>query len=302
MRRAFFGLLTLAACASCTRQSPGDRAPIVHDGSAPSVSPASAPTADVASLDGGEATKALAGFAELMELRDDDGERLGFVSVPLGANGARPILVALHGGSDRPERACPAWRVASDAYPFVVCPRGWGGDEGRLGWRGANDSVARIGRAIAATKKTFGAWVRDTASVVLAGFSMGAAEVARIAESDPKTYRRIVIGDAAHDPRSALLFSRTWARGGGERALFMCTTSGCEPSMRAAAKRVATQETSASARLVIAPTQVHLLSDRAARAMRGDWKWLVDGADGWQGYAAAEGILDGTRVEPFDPR
>src|SRR5688572_33286785 len=125
-----------------------------------------------------------------MELREG-GESLGFVSVPLGAHEPRPIVVALHGGSDRPERACPAWRVAAGAYPFVVCPRGWGGNERRLGWRGPTDSKIRIERAIAAVKKAFGAWVKDTPSFVLAGFSMGAAEVARIAESDPKTYRRI---------------------------------------------------------------------------------------------------------------
>ena len=83
--------------------------------------------------------------------------------------------------------------------------------------------------------------------------------------------------------------------------MFMCTTSGCEPSMRAGAKRVAAQKKAASARLVVAPTQVHALSDRAARSMRRDWKWLVDGAEGWNGYGAPEDApLDG-RTEMFEP-
>lgn len=252
-----------------------------------------------ADADAAKVSGELADFPELMALHD--GEPLGFVSVPIGAHEPRPIVVALHGGSDRPERACPAWRVAADAYPFVVCPRGWGGNERRLGWRGVADSTARIARAVAAVKKTFGAWVKDTPAIVLAGFSMGATEVARIAESDPKTYRRIVIGDAAHDPRSSLTFSRAWAAGGGERALFMCTTSGCEPSMRAAAKRVAAQKTSASARLVIAPTQVHALSERAASSLRRDWKWLVEGVEGWDGYVASASAPEGTRTEPYEP-
>jgi pimeloyl-ACP methyl ester carboxylesterase len=234
-----------------------------------------------------------------MELREGK-EKLGFVSVPLGAREPRPILVALHGGSDRPERACPAWRVAAGAYPFVVCPHGWGGNERRLGWRGPKDSKERIDRAVAAVKKTFADWVKATPTVVLAGFSMGASEVARIAESDPQTYRRIVIADAAHEPRPALLFSPAWAKGGGERAMFMCTTSGCEPSMRAAAKRVAAQKTRASARLVIAPTQKHDLDDRAARSMRRDWKWLVEDAEGWEGYAATDEPPEGTRSESFE--
>ena len=149
-------------------------------------------------------------------------------------------------------------------------------------------------------KKTFGRWVKDTPSVVLAGFSMGAAEVARIAESDPKTYRRIVIGDSAHDPRPTFRFSRAWASGGGERAMFLCTTSGCEPSMRAAAKRVTTQKTEASARLVVAPTQKHELSDRAARSMRIDWGWLVEGAEGWEAYKAPAEPSSATRTESFE--
>lgn len=277
---------------------PADRAPVVHDASGP-VSSTETPSGS----DAGDSSvpQSLAGYPELLELRSDDGkEKLGFVSVPLGAQEPRPIMVALHGGSDRPELACPAWRLAVDAYAFVVCPRGWGGNEKRLGWRGPTDSKERIARAVAATKKTFGAWVKDTPSVVLAGFSMGAAEVARIAETDPTTYRRIVIGDTAHDPRPALLFSRAWASGGGERAIFLCTTSGCEPSMRAAAKRIPAQKTSASARLVVAPTQKHALSERAARSMRSDWPWLIEGAEGWESYRPASDPSSATRVESFE--
>ena len=270
---------------------PAERMPVVSDAGTPPSE----------SADAGEVaeTKTLEGFAELMELRDGE-EKLGFVSVPLGAHEARPIMVALHGGSDRPERACPAWRAAADHHPFVVCPHGWGGNEARLGWRGPADSKARIARAVAAVKKTFGPWVKDTSTIVLAGFSMGGAEVARIAESDPKTYRRIVVGDSAHDPRPALLFSKAWASGGGERAMFLCTTSGCEPSMRAGAKRVTAQKTSASARLVIAPTQKHLLNDIVGRSMRRDWAWLVEGAEGWDGYHATDDTPPGTRTETFD--
>src|SRR5262245_45833853 len=76
---------------------------------------------------GGERTP-LSGFAEQLELRDGK-EKLGFASIPIGAREPRPIMIALHGGSERPERACSAWRGITEAYPFVVCPRGWGGNE-----------------------------------------------------------------------------------------------------------------------------------------------------------------------------
>ncbi|HLK41513.1 MAG TPA: hypothetical protein VKU41_32410, partial [Polyangiaceae bacterium] len=179
----------------------------------------------------------LDGFPEQLELLDGK-DKLGVVSVPLGAREPRPIMIALHGGSERPERACRAWRGITDAYPFVVCPHGWGGNEARLGWRGLSDTNQRIARAFAATKKTFGPWIADTRSLVLAGFSMGGSQVALVARRDPGSYRRIVVGDSAHDPRAALAFAGEWVTGGGERALFLCTTSGCEPSMRAAAGKV----------------------------------------------------------------
>jgi pimeloyl-ACP methyl ester carboxylesterase len=295
--------LPLAVVAACTRQPAVDR-PVHEVGdAAPAVDP-------VAMVEAGDRRDALAGYPELYELREGP-ELIGVVSVPVGAREPRPIMVALHGGSDRPERACPSWRIAADAYPFVVCPRGWGGDEARLGWGTLADTKARIARAVALVRQTFGAWVKDTDTVVLAGFSMGASEVARLAASEPQTYRRIVIGDSAHDPWPALSFSRAWAAGGGERTMFMCTTSGCEPSMRAAAKKVAAQKavatTGASARLVVAPTQVHALSARAAGALRGDWAWLVEGAEGWEQYVTpagatgAAGAAVEARTESFEP-
>ncbi len=240
----------------------------------------------------------LAGFPEQLELLDGEG-KAGVVSVPLGAREPRPVMVALHGGSDRPERACKAWRGITEAYPFVVCPHGWGGNESRLGWRTASDTNQRIARAIALAKKTFGDWIEDTHTVVLAGFSMGGSQVPLVARRDAPTYRRIVIGDAAHDPRSALAFGSEWVKGGGERALFLCTTSGCEPSMRAAAKKLARD--GAHARLNIAPTQVHGLSERAVQSMRRDWAWLVEGAEGWEAYAPPSEVLPG-KTEAFDPQ
>jgi pimeloyl-ACP methyl ester carboxylesterase len=252
---------------------------------------------DASPVESGAVRPPLAGFPEQFELLDGK-DRIGVVSVPLGAREARPIMIALHGGSERPERACHEWRAVTEGYPFVVCPHGWGGNESRLGWRSASDTNRRIARAVAATKSTFGAWVEDTRSMVLAGFSMGAIQVALAARRDPQTYRRIVVGDAAHDPRAALTFAGKWVTGGGERALFLCTTSGCEPSMRAAARNVASER--ARARLNIAPTQVHALSEPAAQSMRRDWKWLIEGAEGWEGYAPRGEALPG-RTEEFDP-
>ena len=207
-------------------------------------------------------------------------------------------MIAIHGGSDRPERACAAWRHVTEAYAFVVCPRGFGGNDARLGWRTSEDTAQRIARAVAATKALFTTWVKDTRSVVLAGFSMGGSQVALLAQADAPRYRRLAVGDSAHDPRPALTFSGPWIAGGGERAVFLCTTSGCEPSFRKAARNVAASK--GLARLNIAATQVHGLSEPVAQSMRRDWGWLVEGAEGWDGYVAPEDAALPGRTESFD--
>jgi hypothetical protein len=241
-------------------------------------------------------TQPLSGYEELLGLFDGD-DKLGIVSVPVGARDPRPLMIALHGGSEMAEQTCAAWREITEAYAFVVCPRGWGGDEHRLGWTNVDDTSRRIARAVEAAKKTFGPWIQATPTTVLAGFSMGAVQVALVASREPQTYRRIVIGDAAYKPRSALTFAAAWVKGGGERALFLCTTSGCEPSMRAAARNVAREK--ANARLNIAPTQRHALSKPVVQSVRRDWPWLVEGAEGWAGYVAPSEELPG-KTEPYD--
>lgn len=293
------GLFALA----CTRHAPPERASELRDSSPRALVVDAGDDAGQRSATRGDAgdaehTAPLGGFPEQLELLDGK-EKLGFVSVPLGTREPRPIMIAIHGGSDKPERACSAWRGVTEAYPFVVCPRGFGGKESALGWRTSSDTAARIARAVAATKNAFGSWIKETPSVVLAGFSMGGSQVALLARGDPKTYRRIVVGDSAHDPQPALTFSRAWVKGGGERAVFLCTTSGCEPSFRNAARNVATER--APARLNIAPTQVHGLSEPVVQSMRRDWPWLVEGAEGWETFAPpGDASLPG-KTETFEP-
>src|SRR5688500_9215499 len=118
----------VALAAACTRQASIEHANERSDASVADVAPP--PQAE----DAGDAAASretlgtLGGHPEIVELCDGE-EKLGVVSVPLGAHEPRPVVIALHGGSERPERACPEWRIATDAHPFVVCPRGWGGNE-----------------------------------------------------------------------------------------------------------------------------------------------------------------------------
>ena len=235
---------------------------------------------------------------ELTEASDGGRERkLGFVSVPLGAREPRPIMIALHGGGDRPDWACGEWRGMTNAYAFLVCPRGPGASDSGLGWSSPEDTKARIARAVAATKAMFGSWIEDV-PFVIAGFSMGATQAALLAKSDPKTYPRVAISESAYAPEPAMAFAASWPKGGGERALFSCTTIGCEATYRRAARLVASQ--GAPSRLNIAGTNQHGIWDVVVRSVRRDWPWLVEGAAGWAAYVAPveEGELPG-KTESF---
>jgi len=249
----------------------------------------------------------LEGYPWQMDLDDvlDDGgiakPKLGVLSVPLGAREPRPIMLALHGGSDRPEWACSAWRGVVAAYPFLVCPRGAGGNEKALGWIGLADTKVRLARAIAATKKIFGKWVREDVPIVIVGFSMGATQTALLAQSEPQVYRRVVLVESSYNVDPAIAFAKPWAQGGGERALFGCTTSGCEGPYRKATSNVAVQKR--PSRLNVAGTRDHGMWADVVRSLRRDWPWVVEDTPGWEKYEppVEESELPG-RTERFDPR
>src|SRR5512143_1203126 len=87
--------------------------------------PAPPPAADaaVATVEPRDAGRAPLGGPWQIDV-EDNGRKLGAISIPLGAREPRPIVVALHGAADKPGWACGEWRAIVDAYPFVVCPRG----------------------------------------------------------------------------------------------------------------------------------------------------------------------------------
>ncbi len=294
-------LVLVVLLAACSRQPPEPQA-------APDAAPKAAAAAPA--VPAGPAAKpappTLVGFAPQIDLTDppqDELEagakttKLGVVSVPLGAHEPRPIMIALHGGSDHPEWACNAWRGITNAYPFLVCPHGVGTNEASLAWSSSSDTKLRVARAIAATRKTFGSWVLE-GPIVIVGFSMGATQAALLAQSEPGRYRRIVLAESAYAPEAATTFAAPWAEGGGQRAMFLCTTPGCEAPYRAAARNVARR--GVHARLNIAGTTEHGMWDVVVQSMRRDWPWLVEGADGWEAYVPPreDGPLPG-KTESF---
>jgi hypothetical protein len=213
-------------------------------------------------------------------VKDDEGNEIGVVSIPLGAREPRPIMVALHGGSDRPGWACGEWRGASSAHSFIVCPRGVGPPE-RLWWSTTKDTLERIERTTRAVEKTFAPWVDAKSERVLAGFSAGAIQVALIARTSPSPFKTVVISEGGYDQVEDPSFAAAAKRAGVERVLFSCTTAGrCGQVFGNALAPLARH--GVDARLNLAGNLGHGLSDPAVRSLRRDWPWLVEGR--WQGF------------------
>ena len=165
---------------------------------------------------------ALAASSWLIEL-----EVAGFgkaaLAVPLGANAPRPIVIALHGSADRPEWACAALRSIAGPAPFVLCPRGvaradFSASDARYTFGSVDDTARELRAALAALKQRFGVYVA-AGPVVLAGFELGADQVAWIAVQEPAFFARLLLIEpqpTSWPSSRAALFGRA----GGQRVLF----------------------------------------------------------------------------------
>jgi hypothetical protein len=95
-------------------------------------------------------------------------------SPPIGATDPRPVVVALHGGSDAPEFACGEWRGTFGPWPFILCPYGVRfGSSNLYGWGTGAQPGAAAEQALTALAAHDPQHV-DMRDPVLAGFSRGA--------------------------------------------------------------------------------------------------------------------------------
>jgi hypothetical protein len=224
------------------------------------------------------------GDASWLEHLKLDGFGDAFVSVPLGATEPRPVMIGVHGRNDRPEWACGEWRGVTNAYPFIVCPHGTpaGAPSGvGLAFADAATTSREIDAAVAALSARFGRYVAP-GPFVYAGFSLGAIHGARIVTQDPARYPLVVVGEGGYDLWTAEAIAR-FARGGGRRVLFVCSTLACEEATRAALRRFQSTQADGGAvasqavetRLVSAGAIGHLVDGRVVDAIRPAFPWLV---------------------------
>jgi hypothetical protein len=108
--------------------------------------------------------------------------------------------------------------------------------------------------------------------MIYAGFSLGAILGVSIVADDPGRFPIAVLGEGGQDqwtPGHVAAF----AKGGGRRVLFVCSTGACE--VETARPLAALARAGVQAKLVSAGHIGHLVDDRVVAAARAEWPWVI---------------------------
>jgi predicted esterase len=205
------------------------------------------------------------------------------VGLPEGARSPRPVIVVIHGLGGRPDPNCKAWRAIVRGWGFVLCPRGeydpqrsTPGDP-RFTHRGGDRLLAHIDAALGALEERYAGYA-DVRAPVLAGFSLGASEVAALGQRGLSRFPRLAVLEGGLDGWYAPTVE-AFAVDGGVRVLFGCGSPWCAPSATAAAIRIG-RRAGVEARVASAPVG-HANTPPLQEAIRAELPWFLAGDDRW---------------------
>lgn len=210
------------------------------------------------------------------------GFRDAVVSVPTGATGPRPVLLALHGNFDRPEWQCEVWRGVTRARAFVVCPRGIPRPDAprsldRWTYGKGSDVRAEVIAALSAVRARFENYVASD-PVLYAGFSLGAIHGVGIVASDGQRYPRAVLVEGGHDGWTTAR-AKAYAAAGGKRVLFACGQRACKADAAQARKNL--QREGVETELVYGGEVGHTYDGPVASEIARVWGWLTADDPRW---------------------
>lgn len=205
------------------------------------------------------------------------------VSLPLGAKGKVPVLVAAQGLGDNPKWWCEWWRDRVGNRGFVLCPRGrfWGrlpsGNAG-YSYRSADELEAEVLGGLQALSARYPEHV-DPGPVVLGGFSLGATMGATLIARRPARFPRAVLvegGNTDWSDRNA----KAYAKAGGQRILFGCGTEGCVRWARFSKRRL--DRAGVETRIAQGDGGGHSYHDGpVSKALVEAFAWVVEGDPRW---------------------
>jgi predicted esterase len=204
------------------------------------------------------------------------------VTLPLGANEPRPLVVAVHGAGDRPDWACGGWRIGMESYAFVVCPMGLPMAGGVYGWSSTTSIAAAATRAISSVRQKFQGYV-GSGPMIYAGFSQGAILANDFLVKNAAKFPIAVLAEGGYGYLATSAFAHRYHAAGGRRLLVLCGTPGCFVNAKRA-QSIAERE---GLEVIVTgdPKAGHNLNGLMQQALQRDWHRLVAGIEGWESYA-----------------
>ncbi|MDC0744866.1 hypothetical protein [Polyangium mundeleinium] len=264
-------LLALASSCDARRAEPSAAAPTASP--SPSAPPA-LPSAVVAPKEPSP-LRAASPFVHLTV----PGHPAAVVSLPNGATSRRPVVIAAHGNYGRPEWQCQAVRDLFEDRAFILCPRGIprdnspGPDDIRFTYESNAVLELEIDAGLRALAAAYPDHV-DPGPPLYMGFSLGAIQGVAIASRRPADFPRLVLIEGGHDAWKPEVV-QAFAKGGGNRVLFICSQSFCERDARWAAARL--REAKIPTRIVKTADVGHRYNGPVAEATRKSLPWSLEG-------------------------
>jgi len=227
--------------------------------------------------------------AKWLETLELPGGAMASVAVPVGSTEPRPLVVAVHGAGDRPEWACGGWRLATGAYPFVVCPRGVPLDRNHqsFAWQSEHTIAPVVNAALAAVRARFGAYIAP-GPMMYAGFSQGAILAGPLLLSHAREFPTVVLAEGGYELVESAHFARKFHEAGGERLVLVCGGQGCLKRMQRG--RVVLEREGLMAQVVGDAKAGHNLNERMQQALRQAWPSFVQNDPRWAGLLASEAV------------
>ncbi len=207
--------------------------------------------------------------AWLEKITLEDGSEAS-VTLPLGATEPRPVVIGLHGSGDRPEWSCGEWRGVVDSYAFVVCPHGSPSGNAFV-WQSTEQLENRVMSALAAAQARYAPYMMD-GPIVLAGFSQGAYLAPSVAKRHADLFPWMALDEGGYW-QTAGEFPSAFARGGGKRALLMCSTPNCDAGFAQSQQML--QRSGVDVRVVHLGPFGHTVNDDVIAAIKPQFQWLV---------------------------
>jgi hypothetical protein len=204
------------------------------------------------------------------------------ISVPIGAVGPKPLVVATHGLWDPPEGLCDNWRWIVHDRAWVVCPRGNRMPDGNYRYSNGPALAREIDADIEALSARFPGYV-DPGPVLYTGFSQGAILGVWIVTHDPARFPRAILTEGGED-RFTAAAAETFARGGGVRVLFACGLRFRVPAADKAAavlERAGVPSRVVLGKLPDAGQFIHWYNGPVASETQAQLDWLLEGDPRW---------------------